>query len=88
MFDLEANIGQLEKLYDIGSILTNLLQSPSVALQTKLVSIIQSTSWGETLDSLYTFLSLHRGGTNDFASQLAQAIKIAGSMRLVTNGTM
>lgn len=76
----------MEKLYDIGSILTNLLQSPSVTLQTKLVSIVQSTAWSDTLESLYSFLSLHRGGTNDFASQLAQAIKIAGSMRLLTDG--
>jgi len=74
---------QLEKLYDIGSILTNLLSSPSMTLQATLVSTIQSTSWGETLESLYSFLSLHRGGTNDFASQLAQAIKIAGSVRLL-----
>jgi hypothetical protein len=77
--------GQLEKLYDIGSILTNLLSSPSMALQATLVSTIQSTSWSETLESLYSFLSLHRGGTNDFASQLAHAIKIAGSVRLLTD---
>lgn len=39
---------------------------------------MQTNVWGETLQSLYAFLSVHRGGSNDFAADLGQAIRYTG----------
>lgn len=72
---------QVEKLYDIASIVSELLQSGR-PLDDKLLAIAQTDEWTEMLQSLYFYVTRHRAGV-DLTTPLAQAVSFASPVRLL-----
>ncbi|WVQ96920.1 hypothetical protein IAU59_004028 [Kwoniella sp. CBS 9459] len=75
--------GFVEKLYDIASIITELLQSGE-EIQPRLLAIVQTERWLDMLHSLSGFVSRHRGG-GDFTGQLAIAANLITNLKMLMN---
>ncbi|OCF42827.1 hypothetical protein I317_03304 [Kwoniella heveanensis CBS 569] len=73
--------GFVEKLYDIASIITELLQSGE-DIQPRLLAIVQTERWMDMLNSLTGFVSRHRGG-GDFTGQLAIAANLITNLKML-----
>ncbi|WVF71046.1 hypothetical protein IAT40_005843 [Kwoniella sp. CBS 6097] len=73
--------GFVEKLYDIASIITELLQSGE-DIQPRLLAIVQTERWLDMLNSLSGFVSRHRGG-GDFTGQLAIAATLITNLKML-----
>ncbi|WWC89638.1 uncharacterized protein L201_004563 [Kwoniella dendrophila CBS 6074] len=83
---LEAHgCGFVEKLYDIASIVTELIQT-STQLQNKLVEVAKTDQWTDLLQSLYDFVTSHRSGVS-FVQPMSQALSVAQSARLLCVGS-
>ncbi|WWC98224.1 hypothetical protein V866_005115 [Kwoniella sp. B9012] len=79
---LEAHgCGFVEKLYDIASIVTELMQT-STKLQSKLMDVAKTDQWTELLQTLYTFVASHRSGIS-FVQPMAQALSVANGVKLL-----
>ncbi|WVW79632.1 hypothetical protein I302_101601 [Kwoniella bestiolae CBS 10118] len=79
---LEAHgCGFVEKLYDIASIVTELMQT-STKLQSRLMDVAKTDQWMDLLQTLYTFVASHRSGTT-FVQPMAQALSVANGVKLL-----
>ncbi|WRT69313.1 uncharacterized protein IL334_006297 [Kwoniella shivajii] len=83
---LEAHgCGFVEKLYDIASIVTELMQS-SPQLQSKLMDVARTDQWNDLLQSLYNLVAQHSSGTT-FIQPMSQALSIANGVRMLCAST-
>ncbi|WWC63758.1 uncharacterized protein I303_106363 [Kwoniella dejecticola CBS 10117] len=79
---LEAHgCGFVEKLYDIASIVTDLLQT-STTLRSDLVDIAKLDRWTDLLQTLYNYVASHRSGMA-FVQPMAQALSVANEVKLL-----
>lgn len=76
----EHGTGFVEKLYDIASIITDLLQSNQV--DPSVFELVQGERWTGMLATLTHFVSSHRAGV-DFTEQLAGAARFASNVKLL-----
>jgi len=76
----EHGTGFVEKLYDIASIITDLLQSNEV--NSSVFELVQGERWTDMLATLTHFVSSHRAGM-DFTEQLAGAARFANNVKLL-----
>jgi hypothetical protein len=71
----------VEKLYDIASIVSEMLQrQPGV--NAKLLMVAQTDQWGQLLQDLYYYVTRHGAGMA-FAAPMAEAVDVVAGVRLL-----
>lgn len=72
--------GFVEKLYDMASIVTDLLQGGDA--QAEALGVVQTEKWTETLQALSDLISRHRAGV-DFTGQMAGVKAFVSNINLL-----